>query len=301
MNSLRSLLTADRVLHAPGITDAVTAHLAADAEFEALYVSGAMVAATRIGLPDLGFVHGDDIATVAGTAATRTGLPVIADADTGYGSVLQVAETVRRYRDAGIAGLHVEDQVAPKRCGHLAGKDVIDRTEATARVRAAVTAAAGETVVIARTDAWGVAGPGEAIDRARMFTDAGADLVFVEGPVTGDDLEQVASALPGVGLVVNRSEAGRIDRRLDDASLQALGVRLVIHPVSALLAAVAAVRDTYRRIAATGFAEGIDGAAWDDLNDLLGLPGLLRDEQVALASQDRQPDVSKPSTERRPA
>lgn len=282
---LRELLAVPTVLHAPGCTDAVTARLVERAGFQVAYLSGAVVSATRLGLPDLGFVGAEDIAAHGRMIVGAISLPVVADADTGYGNAVHAARTVRLYRDAGIAGLHLEDQVEPKRCGHMRGKQVIAADEAVMKVRAAVEASAGTVVIIARTDARSVAGLPAAIDRAGRFHDAGADLLFVEGAATVEDLSAIHDAVPDAKLVLNRSEAGGDHAPLGDVTLHDLGVRVVIHPVSALLAAVEAARRTYADIAAHGAARTVR-MAWDDLNDGLGLPTIEASEALYRGGSD---------------
>jgi methylisocitrate lyase len=262
------MLPAGRLLHAPGVLDPVTARLAAAEGFEALHLSGAVVSAVRLGRPDLGHVHATDIASVAASITAAVDVPLVADADTGYGGVLQVARTTELYARSGVAALHLEDQVAPKRCGHLEGKEVLDLAEAVAKVRAAVDV--GALTVIARTDALSVLGLDEAVRRVAAYADAGAQLVFVEGARTTEELAAVQAAV-GVPQVLNRSEAASVPDDLTDDDLDRLGVGLVIHPVSALLAMATAARATYRAIAAGGRAPRSD-LAWDDLTALVGLP-----------------------------
>ncbi len=242
-------------------------------------LSGATVSAVELGVPDLGFVHGTDLARRAATLTVNLGgVPVLADADTGYGNALQARHTALTYAAAGVAGLHLEDQVAPKRCGHLGGKAVVDVHEAAARIRAAVESDSG-IVVVARTDALSVLGIDAVIERCRAFIGAGADAVFVEGADLAA-LEQVSAALPGVPQVFNRSEAaGPVDDGVSDQALADLGVRLVIHPVSALLAAVRAQFEVYASIARHGHAGDADCAEWSDLTDLVGLPEQLELEK----------------------
>lgn len=274
MNALRDLLRGDALVHLPGAYDAVSAKLAARAGARALHLSGATVSAVGLGRPDMGFVHGTDIARCGAVVASASGLPVLADADTGYGNALQARQTTLDYAAAGIAGLHLEDQVSPKRCGHLAGKEVVDLPEAVARVRAAVDADTG-VVVVARTDALSVLGRAAVVERCRAFADVGVDALFVEGadlPV----LEAVAAAVPGMPLVQSRSEAGGpVDAGATDGELLAVGVRIVIHPVSAVLAAARAQAEVYAAIARSGHAASTDRLGWADLTDLLGLPELL--------------------------
>jgi methylisocitrate lyase len=271
------VLTPGGLRHAPGVIDPVTALLAAAEGFGALHLSGAAVSAVALGKPDLGWVHATDIAAVAGRITSVVDVPLIADADTGYGGVLQVVATVESYARAGVAALHLEDQVSPKRCGHLAGKEVLDLPEAVAKIRAAVDV--GAVTVIARTDALSVLGFDEAVRRAAAFAEAGADLVFVEGISTAEQLERVR-VTAGVPQVLNRSEAAVLSDVYDlaDDTLAALGVGLVIHPVSALLAMASAARRAYRNIAAWGCADGVERLGWDHLTDLLGLPEALAQE-----------------------
>lgn len=280
---LRALLNGPDVVRLPGVYDAVSAGLAAAAGARAVCLSGATVSAVDLGLPDFGFVHGTDIARRAAALLPALGeVPLLADADTGYGNALQARRTTQAYAATGIAGLHLEDQVAPKRCGHLGGKEVVGVDEAASRIRAAVEADTG-LVIVARTDALSVLGRDSVVERCRAFAAAGADAVFVEGAGI-EDLEAVSAALAADGRplpqMYNRSEAGGpIDAGPDDARLAEAGVRFVIHPVSAVLAAAEALRRTMAAIVETGHAGAVDRLAWTDLTDLVGLPELLQDEK----------------------
>jgi 2-methylisocitrate lyase-like PEP mutase family enzyme len=275
---LRATLAEPGVVQAPGVYDAVTALLAARAGFAALHLSGAVTSAVALGLPDLGYLHGTDVAELARRVASATDVPLIADADTGYGNALHARRTIEQYAEVGIAGLHIEDQVSPKRCGHMAGKAVLERDEAVGKVRAAVEADTG-LVVIARTDALSVLGLAEAIARITDYAEAGADLVFVEGAADEETLSVVHAALPEVGLVVNVSEADPKLRPLPLEVLASYGVRVALYPVAPLLAAAAATQRVYAAIAADGSALAVERLPWDDLTDLLGLPALLELEQ----------------------
>jgi 2-methylisocitrate lyase-like PEP mutase family enzyme len=283
---LRELLAGSEVIRLPGVYDAISAALAVRAGARAVCLSGATVSAVDLGLPDLGFVHGTDIARRAASLRPVLGdVPLLADADTGYGNALQARTTTTAYAAAGVAGLHLEDQVAPKRCGHLAGKEVVPLDKAAGRVAAAVDAArASGLVIVARTDALSVLGRDAVVERCRAFAAAGADAVFVEGAGI-DDLQAVASALSSddrpLPQLYNRSEAGgAVDAGPDDAELAAAGVRLVIHPVSAVLAATAAIRRAMTAIVAEGSAASVDRATWPELTGLLGLPELLAAEKT---------------------
>ncbi|GGN71596.1 2-methylisocitrate lyase [Actinoplanes lobatus] len=268
--ALRAILASGRVTHVPGVYDPVTAALAVAAGHRAVHLSGAAVSAIMLGRPDLGFVHATQIADRASTLVPALGgIPLIADADTGYGNPLHAVWTALSYARAGIAGLHLEDQVSPKRCGHLAGKEVIPIGEAAAKITA-LADQAPQIVVIARTDAYSILGLDETIVRCRAYAEAGADAVFPEGVDSLADLARIGAAIPGVPIVVNRSEAGGERPALTDAELAAAGVRLVLHPVSALLAAMRAASLTYRAIADHGTAEPVDRMPWAAFTALVG-------------------------------
>ena len=276
--------------HAPGCYDGVTARLVERAGFDVAYLSGAATSAVVLGEPDMGFIGRREMVEHGGRIARRLSIPLIADADTGYGNAVHAEATARAYAAAGIAGFHIEDQVMPKRCGHMAGKELIDAAEATSKVRAAVAGSRGACVVIARTDAYSVEGLDAAIRRARSYHDAGADLLFVEGVQGADDLAAVHEALPDAGLVFNRSEAAATPDVLTDEELVHRGVRLVIHPVSALLAAARAALAVYTEVKASGRATA-ERMGWGDLNDALGLPDVLARE--AVYQQEDRPRSSK--------
>ncbi|GAA1396914.1 oxaloacetate decarboxylase [Catellatospora coxensis] len=267
--ALRALLASNRVTHLPGVYDPPTAALAVRAGHRAAHLSGAACAALDLGLPDLGYVHGTHIAERAARIVPALGgVPLLADADTGYGDALQAVWTARRYAAAGVSGLHLEDQVMPKRCGHLAGKELVDADTAARKIRAIVADGTG-IVVVARTDAYTVTGLDDAIARGRAYAAAGADAVFLEGVSDLDELARAHAALPGVPLVLNRSEAGGHAAATSDADLAAAGVRLVLHPVAPLLAALHAADRAYREIAAAGRAT-VDRLAWSEFTDLVG-------------------------------
>ena len=271
---LRALLDEPGCIQAPGVFDAVSAQLLERAGFRVGHLSGAIASAVGLGLPDLGYLHGSDVAALAARITAVTSLPVIADADTGYGNALHARRTVEQYARVGLAGLHLEDQVSPKRCGHMAGKEVIETAEAVGKVRAAVEAGTG-LVVIARTDAMSVLGLQAAIDRAGEFARAGADLVFVEGVTDAERLAEVHAALPDAKLMVNISEADPKLDPLQPAELEKYGVKIAIYPVAPLLAAAKAVQGVYAAIRSEGHAKSTARLEWSELTDLLGQPGLL--------------------------
>ncbi|MGI5330603.1 isocitrate lyase/PEP mutase family protein [Actinomadura nitritigenes] len=271
---LRARMSSGPAVAVAGAHDAVAARLAEAAGFEAVHLSGALVNATAFGLPDLGFTGCSDMLDALRRVAAGTGLPIVADADTGYGDPVQVAETVRRYERAGAAALHLEDQVQPKRCGHLAGVRLADVDTAVARLRAAV-AARERLVVIARTDALPAEGPDEMLRRTEAFAATGADAIMVEGAADADTVRRVREAAGGLPVVVNCSAAGPPAGPLPE--LARAGARLVLFPVAAALAGAGAMRAAYAHILATGTAPE-PSLTWAELNELLGLPELAAQE-----------------------
>lgn len=232
---LRALLARPDILIAPGAYDGLTARLVEAAGFPAVYMTGAGASASR-GFPDYGLVSMSEMAEDAGILARSVAVPVIADADTGYGNELNVTRTIREYEMRGVAGLHIEDQVAPKRCGHLDGKEIIPREQFIAKIRAAVAARRDPNfLVIARTDARSVAGFDEAIERARAAMAAGADMAFVEA---AQSLEELASIprLVGGPCLLNIVQGGKTPD-IDMLAAQEMGYRMAILP-SLLLGAV---------------------------------------------------------------
>jgi methylisocitrate lyase len=290
---LRDLLAGDELLHLPGVYDAVTAQLAVASGARAVCLSGASVSAVDLGVPDLGFVHGTDIARRAASIRTSLGeVPLLADADTGYGNALQARHTTLSYAAAGVAGLHLEDQVSPKRCGHMAGKDVIGVAEAAGRIRATIDAGTS-LVIVARTDALSVQGLGSVVERAVAYAEAGADAIFPEGAGLAE-LARVRDALAAAGhslpLVWNCSEAGGpVEAAPTAAELVEVGVRAVIHPVSALLAAARAAQQVYAAIAEHGTAAGTDRLDWAGLTSMVGLPDMLEIENEYAAENPSGP------------
>jgi len=242
-SGLGRLLGTDAVLHVPGCFDPLSAMLAEQAGFAAAYLSGFAVSAARLGQPDLGLLGMDDVVAVTRAITARCRLPLIVDIDTGFGGPLNVRRTVAEVEAAGAAAVQIEDQRSPKRCGHFEGKALVDLDEAVARVELAVAArSTPELLVVARTDAIAVDGLGAAIHRARAFAAAGADVLFVEAIESAEQLGEVGAALAGTPLLYNDVEGGR-SPALDDATLAAAGVRIVIHPVTALLATIVAQQE----------------------------------------------------------
>src|SRR6185312_12717200 len=208
---LRELLASPAPVVAPGAYDALSARLIEQAGFHVVYMTGFGTTASLIGRPDVGLLTGSEMVDNARRIAAAVDVPVIADADTGYGNTINVLRTVQLYEQAGVAGIHLEDQVMPKKCGHMTGKVVIPAAEMVGKVRAAVEARQDpDFLIIARTDAAAVHGLNEAIDRGRAYAEAGADALFVEAPTSEEDIARVAAELRGVApLVFNWAEGGR--------------------------------------------------------------------------------------------
>lgn len=233
---LRKLLAGEQIIMAPGAFDAWSARLIEMSGFPVVYMTGYGVSASELGRPDIGLISFQEMVTAAKNICNCTNVPVIADADNGYGGSLNVIRTVSEYEAAGVAGIQLEDQVMPKRCGHMEGKQLILKDEMVAKVRAAVYARKDpDTVIIARTDAIAVNGYEDAIDRAIAYKEAGADVIFVEALQTKEQV-QSAAARVGAPLMANMVEHGKTP--LDTAkNLYAMGFRIAIYPVATLYAA----------------------------------------------------------------
>jgi methylisocitrate lyase len=249
---LRSLIEAGGTTAVPGVFNGLTALLASRAGARALYLSGGAFSAS-MGLPDVGLVTREELARAVAQIARVVSTPVIVDADTGFGGPLEVMRTIRELEDAGAAAVQIEDQLDPKRCGHLEGKRVSELEPMLEKVRAAL-AARRTTLVVGRSDARATHGFDEAVRRGRAFREAGADIVFPEALETEDEFEAYAREVPGP-LLANMTEFGR-SPRLDVARLEALGYALVVFPVSAARVAARQVRAFYEELLRAGSADG---------------------------------------------
>ena len=247
--NLRTTLR-DRQLIAPGVYDALTASIAASAGFEALYVSGGAIAYTKLGRPDIGLVSMNEVVDTIALIRDRVDLPLVVDADNGYGNALNVQRTVRMFERAGANAIQLEDQTLPKRCGHLRDKSVVPAAEMVGKIRAAVDARSSEaTLIVARTDAVAVEGLEPAIDRARRYAEAGADVLFVEAPQNRDQLALVGRALAGtLPLLANMVDGGDTPN-LPAADLAEMGFRLVIFPGGIVRALLRTMADYYGSLA----------------------------------------------------
>ena len=249
---LRERFEAGEMVLAPGCYDALGARLVEEAGFPAAYMTGFGSAASRLGRPDVGLMTLPEMVDNARRIAQAIDIPVIADADTGYGNSLNVIRTVHEYEAAGVSAIHLEDQVMPKKCGHMDGKQVVPAGEMAAKVSAAVAARRSpDFLIIARTDARAVEGLDAALHRARVYRDAGADVLFIEAPQSEAEIEAVARAFPDVPLLFNYAEGGKTPA-VTHAFLRELGFKLVIFPLTVLLTATEAIRSALSRIKSDG-------------------------------------------------
>jgi 2-methylisocitrate lyase-like PEP mutase family enzyme len=292
MTSLRARLSHGPIVLAPGVYDALTALLATRAGAEAIYLSGASIAYTRLGGPDIGLVGMSEVANAIGQIRDRVAAPLIVDADTGYGNALNVQRTVRTFERMGAAAIQIEDQTFPKRCGHLAEKTVIAAAEMAGKIKAAVDArTSDETLIIARTDAVAVEGLDRALERARLYVEAGADMLFVEAPGSAGDLEAIPKALgKSPWLMANMVEGGKTPLR-SASELEAMGYRLVIFPGAAVRFVTKALGGFYRALMRDGTSKPYQDRMLDfgQLNDLLGTAKILEQGRRYAAFDKKTP------------
>lgn len=274
LDRTRLTSSGDSAVLMPGVWDALTARLGAQAGFDTVFLSGYCVSGTLLGLPDFGYLTQTEMAEVARrVCAANPALDVVVDADTGYGNPLNTIRTAELWQQAGASGMFLEDQVWPKRCGHMAGKVVIERADWLAKLRAAVDHAP-DLHITARTDARAAVGLDEAIERAKMARDTGVDALFVEAPESIAELEQIAAALPDITLVANMVETGRTPL-LTPTELADLGFTLIVSPLSALFSMVKAVQDSLAILREEGSLRGHLHrlVAFDEFTSLVDLDG----------------------------
>jgi 2-methylisocitrate lyase-like PEP mutase family enzyme len=280
----RSLLQRSGPIVAPGAYDCLTARLVERAGFEATIVTGAGVAASILGVPDLGLVSMTEALTQTRNIASSVSIPIIADCNTGYGNPINVRRTVREFEAAGAAALFIEDQVSPKRCGHFAGKQVIEADEMAQKLCAAVDVRSDPNLVlIARTDARAVHGPDEAIRRARRYVEAGAEMIFVEAPQSKEELETIARELAPlrVPLMVNLVEGGRTPM-VPVSELSAMGFKLITFSGSLQKTAIHAMQELLTALRDTGeVSDFYPGrmVSLEERSEILGLPAFFELER----------------------
>jgi 2-methylisocitrate lyase-like PEP mutase family enzyme len=277
MDSLRARISAKPIVVAPGVYDAFTALIATQAGFKTLYVSGAAIAYTRLGRPDIGLVSMSEVVDTIALIRDRVDANLIIDADTGYGNALNVVRTVRTFERAGATAIQLEDQDFPKRCGHLDGKALIPAEEMLGKIKAALDSrTSADTLIIARTDAVAVEGFERAIERAMRYRQAGADMLFVEAPKSRDDLARVTAALPGVPLMANMVEGGKTPI-LSAQELEALGFALVIFPGGIVRALGHMASEYFASLASHGTTDPFRNRmfGFDELNRTIGTPEMI--------------------------
>jgi methylisocitrate lyase len=280
---IRQSLAQKGVLVMPGVYDALSAKIAARAGFEVIFITGYSLSATLLGEPDFGLLTQTEMLAAAQRICSVVHAPVIVDADTGYGNAINVIRTVKELIRVGAAGMFLEDQVWPKRCGHMRGKQVIPLEEQLKKLRAAVEAKqAGDLYIVARTDARQALGIKEAIARGLAFKEAGADAIFIEAPESKEEMRQIARHVPGP-LVANMLERG-VTPLMAPEELRELGFQLVVWPLGPLYASAKALQNLYRTLRAQGTTKDIldQLISFDEFHDIVGL-----EEKYALDARYR--------------
>ena len=291
---LRELIKTAPPVLAVGSHDALSARLVEQAGFDVVYMGGYATTASLLGRPDVALLSGDQMIDNARRIVETTTVPVIADADTGYGNAVNVIQTVRRYEQAGVSGIHLEDQLAPKRCGHMAGKQVIGADEAVGKIKAAVDARMDpDFVLIARTDALAVEGVDKAIDRALRYSDAGADLLWIEAPTTEAELDRISRRLEGRATLLNWLENGETPM-IDHARIKQLGFAMVLFPIGSVFTVLTALREHYAAVRRDGTPLGrvAQLPRFDDFTQAVGLKEIVAIEGRYAA--EAQTQTAKP-------
>jgi 2-methylisocitrate lyase-like PEP mutase family enzyme len=277
-NTLRAQLSKPPIVVAPGVYDPLTALIATQAGFRSLYISGAAIAYTRLGRPDIGLVSMTEVVDTVALIRDRVDANLIVDADTGYGNALNVERTVRLLEKFGAGAIQIEDQDFPKRCGHLDDKTLIPAAEMAGKIKAAVDARhSGDTLIIARTDAVAVEGFDRAVERVLLYRDAGADVLFVEAPKAQEELAKIVKTIGrATPLMANMVEGGKTPM-LSAAKLEELGFALVIFPGGIVRTLAKTAADYYASLAAHGSTQPFRDRMYDfaALNDVIGTPELI--------------------------
>ena len=288
--TLRQLLRREKLLVAPGCFDGLSARLVEEAGFEAAYLSGGAVARS-MGIPDIGLVTMSEVIERAAQVVSAIKIPVIADADTGYGNATNLVRTVREFERVGVAAIHIEDQITPKRCGHLDGKEVISLAEMEKKLEAAMASRSDPDFgIIARTDARGVHGFDNAIGRARAFAKLGVDAIFVEAPQSEAELAEIPRQLSGIPLLVNVFKGGKTPM-LPVERLERMGYRIAIYPSETQRAAIYAMRQALALLKRDGTTEAMDDAltTFKERDKIVGLDDWQELERRYLAVGSAKP------------
>ena len=286
--TLKKLLQRNRLLVAPGCFDGLSARLVEEAGFEAAYLSGGAVARS-MGIPDIGLVTMSEAIERAAQVVSAIKIPIIADADTGYGNAVNLVRTVREFERVGVAAIHIEDQVTPKRCGHLDGKEVVSLEEVQQKLAAALAARTDrDFCIIARTDARAVNGMDDAIARAKAFAKLGVDAIFVEAPQSEDELAEIPRRLPGIPLLVTVFKGGKTPMLPMDR-LEKMGYRIAIYPSETQRAAIHAMRNALATLKREGTTESIDASltTFKERDQVVGLDDWQKIERAFLAVEGK--------------
>jgi len=288
--TLRQLLRREKLLVAPGCFDGLSARLVEEAGFEAVYLSGGAVARS-MGIPDIGLVTMSEVIERAAQVVSAIKIPIIADADTGYGNATNLVRTLREFERVGVAAIHIEDQITPKRCGHLDGKEVIPLAEMEKKLEAAIASRSDPDFgIIARTDARGVHGFDNAIGRARAFAKLGVDAIFVEAPQSEAELAEIPRQLSGIPLLVNVFKGGKTPM-LPVERLERMGYRIAIYPSETQRAAIYAMRQALALLKREGTTEAMDDAltTFKERDKIVGLDDWQELERRYLAVGSAKP------------
>jgi 2,3-dimethylmalate lyase len=270
---LRDILAKEKTILVPGAYDAFSAKILKQTGFKIVYMSGSGVTASLTGMPDVGLLNMTEMVNQARYIVNAIDLPLICDADNGYGSPLNVIRTVREYERAGVAGIHIEDQVAPKKCGHFEGKQILPADEMVMKIKAALYAREnGDFLIIARTDACSVMGLKEAVRRAHIFIEAGAEMIFVESPQSKEELRTIAAELAGTPLLVNMVEGGKTPI-LSFEELSGMGFKIVLYPTSSIRAVAKTMQELAVHLSIHRSTDGFEDrlVSFEDRNRITGL------------------------------
>jgi 2-methylisocitrate lyase-like PEP mutase family enzyme len=283
MNNLGERLSLSDILVAPGIYDAFGAMLAENAGFECLYISGASISYTRLGKPDIGLVSVDELTSVVGAISERVNVPLIVDADTGFGNAINVQRTIGVLERVGASAIQLEDQSLPKRCGHLSGKELVSKEEMCGKIKAAVDARRSDnTLIVARTDAVAVEGFGPALDRAEAYVEAGADVLFIEALQDDEQMSQTVSRFAqDIPLLANMVEGGKTPLRSAN-ELQSVGYSIVIFPGGLVRALAQCAAAYFENLKANGTTQNFQDRMlnFGQLNELLGTEEILNNAEA---------------------
>ena len=277
--ALRQILETPTCSVAPGAFDAWSAKLVERAGFEICYLTGFGASASHLGAPDIGLMTSTEMANLAGRVANAISIPVIADADTGYGNTINVRHTARLYSQAGVAAMQLEDQEFPKRCGHLDGKQVVPTADMVDKIKAAKDEVGTELLIVARTDARAVFDLEIALERGQAYKEAGADILFIEAPRTEPEMKTICTTFPSTPLIANIVEGGKTPF-LNGDELTKIGFSIAIYPITTLLASTKTIQHALNQLRTNTEISPQDIASFSDLHDISGLDEYLTDARV---------------------